>query len=136
METWDEWNTTEYQNKLHHTSLWGRAVREDHFRMALNYNRPNVLKPERKMIHQMVLCKLFFEFTYCENTQITSPSVKSYGKPPTKIQALSLYWSCHDVFKFRFNSSSLNFLTFFTLLEMTKYFSTTQQSNRNTYKYN
>lgn len=33
-----------------------------------------------------------------------------------KIQALSLYWSCHDVFRLRFNSSSLNFLIFFTLL--------------------
>jgi hypothetical protein len=72
------------------------------------------------MIHQVVLRRLFLEFTYCENTVITSPSVKSYGKPPTKIQALPLYWSCHDVFKFRFNSSSLNFLMFFTLLEIMK----------------
>lgn len=50
--------------------------------------------------------------------QRTSPSVRSYGKPPINTQALSLYWLCQDETRFPdFSSCSLNFLIFFTFLK-------------------
>jgi len=38
--------------------------------------------------------------TYWEKTHITSCSDKSYGIPPIKIYAESLYWSCQEPDRF------------------------------------
>lgn len=54
---------------------------------------------------------------YWENMQMMSPSVKSYGKPPTNIHALFLYWSCQDDLPPYLSSASLSFVTFFIFLK-------------------
>jgi hypothetical protein len=51
--------------------------------------------------------------SYCEKMQTISPSERSYGRPPIKTHALSLYWSCQEVLLLVYNSCSLNFITFF-----------------------
>ena len=51
---------------------------------------------------------------------MTSPSVRSIGKPPTNIQALSLYMLCHDFVVPAIPSSislSLNFFRFSAFLK-------------------
>jgi hypothetical protein len=62
--------------------------------------------------------------SYCEKMQTISPSERSYGRPPIKTHALSLYWSCQEVLLLVYNSCSLNFITFFIFLKL-------QQSRRN-----
>jgi len=57
--------------------------------------------------------------TYCENMQITSPSVRSYGSPPTKTHALSSYSRCQERLvpvKPRDSSFSFIFCWFFMFL--------------------
>ncbi|EDS38154.1 ATP-dependent RNA helicase Ddx1 [Culex quinquefasciatus] len=63
--------------------------------------------------------KVWFMLTispYWENTASRSPSVSSDGRPPTKIHALSRYWSCQEFLPPNFRSCSLSLSTFFMLL--------------------
>jgi hypothetical protein len=61
-------------------------------------------------------------YTYWENTQTTSPSVNSYGRPPIKIHAESLYWECHDdLLPATPSSNSLSFILFRLRTLLNKY---------------